>query len=414
MAGKKRAAKKPARAKRKAKRTGSFRLFVFLLLLAAAAAFYLLNTRITENFSRLPLPGKTIKHGIKPKPKPPGQPPISTAEKGSKLLLDTKRELEKNSSLFKSGIDFSDCSTSEHLSCLEVRLGSDTDYMLAKKSIDGLWDEQGFQIMSGDRKNSPSFEAMVAVKDDKRLAEADLFLTAKPAIKPAAAKPVAQAGKQRIAIVIDDLGVDYDSAAAVAHLLQPVALSILPFQKYSRDALELAGQFNKPAMLHMPMQPEDYPAMDPGDSALLISMTDHEIRDHVDSALDSMPGVIGVNNHMGSAFCAHQDLMRPVLEEISRKNIFFLDSKTSRNDVGFRTAREMKMKTCQRGVFLDNLRDENAIWQELVDLCWNDHPDQSRIAIGHPYPETIHVLRERLGELEQMGCEVAPIQEFCQ
>jgi polysaccharide deacetylase 2 family uncharacterized protein YibQ len=399
MARKKRASPKSAR--RKHPKSRRYFYLVLLLLAAAAAGFYLLHERL----NRSGRPGK-------PAPVRPGlpvRPGTSAGKKGARLLLSTRSELKKNASIFASGIAFSDCSTSEQLNCLQISVASDSDFILAQKAIEGLWEEQGFEITRVAKKNSPSFDAMLALKDGKQVAELDLRILEKALPRPDSR----HSGRRKIAIVIDDLGKNLEAASALASIPQPVTLSILPFQEHSAETLELARKFGKPALLHMPMQPEDYPATDPGKNALLCNMSEKEITANLQAALDSLPGVIGVNNHMGSAFTARAELVRPVLSEIARRNLFFLDSKTSRNDLAFELARQMQIRTCQRGIFLDNLPDEEDIWLKLNELCWNEHDGRSRIAIGHPYPETLRVLRERLGELELSGCEVVPVQEFC-
>jgi len=408
---KKRAKTKSRPAKRKTKKSRIAGMIV-LLLIAAAAGILWLNRRMDRELPKMPMPKNPFRRQTPkpPAPKPKPRSRVSGAsEKGARLLLATKNELESNRALFRSGLGFSDCSAAEGLSCLVTITGSDEDFILVKKSIEGLWDEQGVSLRSNGV--SGNSEIMTAMQAGSRLAQVELRIRPMPGETPGPRDPAR--AKKKIAIVIDDVGEDYQSALELARILEPITLSILPSRAYSQEALKLGKEFHKQVMLHMPMQPEDYPATDPGNSALFCDMSREEISQNLKNALNSLPGVIGVNNHMGSAFTARKDATNAFLEEIARQNIFFLDSKTAKNDVSFQMAREMNLKTCRRGIFLDNLRDEEVIWRKLVELCWEDRPDQSRIAIGHPYPETIRVLRERLGELELMGCEVAPVQEFC-
>jgi len=341
--------------------------------------------------------------------------PIYPAEsdRGAKLLLQTKSRLEKNSSLLKSRPVFSDCSISEGFNCLEARVGSDSDFIIAEKLVQDFWDQQGWLASPDPARNSPSTETLIAVRDKKKWAEFRLVIpssdrSAKPEY------PSANGRKAKIAIVMDDLGSSYEDALPLAQIPAAIAFSILPFQTYSADILRLAEFYHKQPLLHMPMQPVDYPATNPGKNALLISMTQEQIKASVQSALQSLPGVIGVNNHMGSLFTTRPELMRPVLEQIYQQGLFFLDSRTSKDDISYTLAREMGVKACERGLFLDNLRDEDAIARKLVELCENARNGKSGIAIAHPYPETINVLAEKLVRLSQMGCEVVSIQEFCQ
>lgn len=427
MAPKKPARKKSARPARRKNKSGLRGSLIIVLVVAAIASAYFYRGRIVkylpeilgrEGHHEIIPPSPKPKPRPKPKPKPSARrnlPEITVSEKGVSLLLQSKSGLEKNSRLFKARLVFSDCSTNEHLNCLEIKVGSDSDFIIAEKYLKSFWDEQGFQVENDPKSNTATTGILIAVKDSKRVAAAQLTLSLPGSQHlDLIAKPGSQSSQTPVAIVIDDLGNNLYDAQALASIPQPVTFAILPFQIYSTQILALAKSRNKPAMLHMPMEPENYPATDPGRGALLCAMTAQEIKTSLRNAMDSLPGVAGVNNHMGSSFTSLDDLMRPALSEIEKHGLFFLDSRTTKNDVGYQMAQEMGMRTCTRELFLDNLRDKDAIWMKMIELCQAAKNGGTGIAIGHPYPETIDVLKTRLAELEQAGCRVAPVQELCQ
>ena len=55
-------------------------------------------------------------------------------------------------------------------------------------------------------------------------------------------------------------------------------------------------------MLHLPMEPVEYPSVDPGPGALLTAMTPEEIVIRLEKNLDAVPFIKGVNNHTSSSF----------------------------------------------------------------------------------------------------------------
>ena len=73
----------------------------------------------------------------------------------------------------------------------------------------------------------------------------------------------------------------------------------------------------------------------PGPGALTETMNEDEIRDATRHALDAVPGAVGVNNHMGSAFSEDRDAMSAVLGVVRKRGLFFLDSRTSAASVGY-------------------------------------------------------------------------------
>ena len=333
-------------------------------------------------------------------------------ERAGSLLLLTQRHFQKNTSLFRSPLEFNDCMVDEHhLSCMTVAFGSERDFILGEKLLSDFWQKQGlYPVKDEERSNSDSL-ALLAYQGQYPIAEIILKILS-PSAPPKT--PQRFSRKAKIAIVIDDLGYNYEEALRLAKLPYPIGLSILPYQTYSQEILLLAQQYNKPALLHMPMEPVNYPAVNPGEGALLLSMSPKQVRKILNQALNSLPGIVGVNNHMGSAFTADQELMKAVIEELKSRGLFFLDSRTTKYTVGRALAEEMGARTCERKVFLDNLRNKSAIEQKLNELCQKAHQLGSAIGIGHPYPETIEVLEERLGEISSQGCELVRIEELCQ
>src|SRR5258708_28089523 len=80
-------------------------------------------------------------------------------------------------------------------------------------------------------------------------------------------------------------------------------------------------------MLPLPMEPNG--RADPGPNALLVSLSDTELRNRVNTALDSFDGYVGVNNHMGSRFTAFKPGMETTLRLFKPPGLLFLDSRTS-------------------------------------------------------------------------------------
>ena len=66
----------------------------------------------------------------------------------------------------------------------------------------------------------------------------------------------------------------------------------------------------------------------------LVSLSDAELRQRTNTALDSFDGYAGVNNHMGSRFTAFRPGMETVLRQFKGRGLMFLDSRTSPQSVG--------------------------------------------------------------------------------
>jgi uncharacterized protein len=204
-----------------------------------------------------------------------------------------------------------------------------------------------------------------------------------------------------VAIVIDDLGYQRQVALDFINLEYPLTLSFLPQAPFALEMARQALQKGKETLLHLPMEPRNYPETDPGPGTLLTSMTAKEINKILEEDLAAFPGVIGVNNHMGSRFTEDREKMAVVLRTIKGKRLFFLDSRTTPHSVVFSMASQVGVKAVQRDIFLDNVLEGEAIGHQLEQLIRLAQERGWAIACGHPYPQTLRALREKLPDLNQ-------------
>jgi len=227
----------------------------------------------------------------------------------------------------------------------------------------------------------------------------------KPAPKPESRLP-------QLAIVIDDLGRSLESAADFADLDIPLTFAVFPKLPESCAVAEYFTSRQRDIMLHMPMEPRDYPVQDPGPGAIFMDMNDHEVRRILAGDLESVPGIIGVNNHMGSRLTADPQKMAQVMAVLKGRNLFFLDSRTIADSVAYKSAVRVGIPALQRDVFLDNERNVDNILEQFRVLIEIAKVKGEAIGIGHPYPETRQAL-SRVAEIAaSAGVEIVPVRNF--
>ncbi len=227
---------------------------------------------------------------------------------------------------------------------------------------------------------------------------------------PPVSAPAFPKGKGKIAIVLDDWGYTMRQVPAVNSIEQPLTVSVLPSLPYSTQVAAAARAHGHQVMLHMPME-----AMDPNEpreaDTLLTGMNRREILDRLNRSLLTVPGAAGVNNHQGSKATSDSVLMEIVLQEVKRRNLFFMDSVTG-HSVGPVLARRMGVRFARRDVFLDNTAAPAAIRKQLAELARLASKNGKAIAIGHDRPATIQVLQEALPALEQAGYTLVPLSDL--
>ena len=167
-------------------------------------------------------------------------------------------------------------------------------------------------------------------------------------------------------------------------------------------------------IIHMPMEPVNYPKNNPGALALFINQSDDEIIATTQQLIALSPYATGGNNHMGSEFTQHSDKMDLVLGEMKKKQLFFVDSLTISGSVAYAEARRLGVPAAKRNVFLDNERDIDKILIQLQKLVATAQRTNHAIGICHPYPETIAALTEFSAILPQLAVEMVPVSQLLQ
>jgi polysaccharide deacetylase 2 family uncharacterized protein YibQ len=222
-----------------------------------------------------------------------------------------------------------------------------------------------------------------------------------PERHPAQVEPGLQDNIPMVAIIIDDIGFDKKMSLALSELDSDITLSILPGAPHARAIAELLHQRGTEVLLHLPMEPREYPRVDPGPGALLSTMTPDELLSQLRKNLDSIPHVAGVNNHMGSKMTTLSPQMKQIFTVLKQRNLFFVDSLTARGSLCRPCAKLLQIPFAQRDVFLDNVQDQAYIKKQLDLLLRIAERHGTAIGIGHPYRVTFLTLKSEMPRLKK-------------
>jgi uncharacterized protein len=243
---------------------------------------------------------------------------------------------------------------------------------------------------------------------------------------PEAETPILSPGKRlpasppqlsglRIAILIDDIGADLSPVKSLLKIEAPISFAILPHTPRSVTAAELIHKAGRDILLHLPMEPQAYPKEKPGPGALFTAMSENELRQVLRRDLDAVPYVSGVNNHMGSSFTEDDEKMIIVMNELKKRGLFFIDSRTTPNSKAGQASREVGIPFASRRIFIDNGQDYASTCKTLREvLSSSGSSHRELILIGHPYPNTILALTRVIPELKSQGVEIVPVSRMVQ
>jgi uncharacterized protein len=215
-----------------------------------------------------------------------------------------------------------------------------------------------------------------------------------------------------VAIIIDDIGYDMKPLHELLNIDAQITFAVLPLLSHSHEAAEAAHKANREILLHLPMEPRSYPKEKPGVGALFTDMSDEEVVIQLEKNLSSVPYVTGVNNHMGSKFMSDEEKLTIVFEQLKKRNLFFIDSRTTNDSKAMAASQKVHLTIASRRIFLDNERDYSKIYQILMDVALTPAGRAPLIVIGHPYPETIRALRDAIKVFREKGIMIIPVSQL--
>lgn len=209
-----------------------------------------------------------------------------------------------------------------------------------------------------------------------------------------------------IAIIIDDIGHNFERGTRAINLPGSITYAVLPHSRYSEYMSENASLMSKEVIVHLPMANISHLPIGPG--GLTESMNKKDFLENLANAIDQVPHATGINNHTGSYLTQQTKQMTWLMDEIKRRDFFFIDSRTTPNSVAQRIASEKNILTSGRDVFLDNDRSFYAVDRAFRQLIQLAKKRGAAIGICHPYEVTLDYLERAIPHLEQQGVKIIP------
>jgi polysaccharide deacetylase 2 family uncharacterized protein YibQ len=211
-----------------------------------------------------------------------------------------------------------------------------------------------------------------------------------------------------LAIVIDDAGLNRRETDRAVRLPVPVTLAYMAYADHLPEQVAGARRAGHEILLHIPMETVGDDT-DTGPNALLTGLPRDELTRLMRWNLERVTGYVGVNNHMGSRFTADRPGMTALMQELSRRGLMFLDSRTAGNTVGTGVADEAGIPSLRRDVFLDNEPTVASVTAQLAEAEKVAREKGFAVAIGHPREWTLEAIEKWLPGARARGVVLVPL-----
>lgn len=195
-----------------------------------------------------------------------------------------------------------------------------------------------------------------------------------------------------VALLMDDFGYSLSLAREVSGISIPLTWSVIPGLSKSMETVGIAVENDIPFLIHLPMQA----FVDDVGGPYLVGegMTYGDIRQKIREIVQTYPHAVGMNNHRGSKATSDRHVMEAVMDELALSGIPFIDSRTSRTSVAYRTALEKGVPALYNSIFLDNEDGEDEIENMFIRAKEMAERKGWVIAICHLRPDTVSFLKK--------------------
>lgn len=213
----------------------------------------------------------------------------------------------------------------------------------------------------------------------------------------------------KIAIMVGGMGLSATSTSiAINRLPADVTLAFAPYAKGLQEWVHKARQNGHEVMLQLPMEPFDYPDNDPGPHTLLSSLPPRDNIRRLEWLMARFTGYFGVTNYMGAKFTASADALRPVLRQITRRGLVYVEDGSSARATSRKLARELGLTATAADLTIDAKPDAAAIDANLSRLETIALERGVALGVASALPVTMKRLVEWIKTLNSRGIILVP------
>lgn len=224
------------------------------------------------------------------------------------------------------------------------------------------------------------------------------------------ARPWSGTRGARVAIVIGGLAVSQTGTqAAIARLPAEVTLAFAPQGNSIGRWMQAARQSGHEIVMQVPLEPFDYPNVNPGRNTLTVAATPDENLKNLHWALSRTTNYTGVMNYMGARFSSDAAAMQPFMAELGKRGLAYIDDGSSARSLAPDVALKDGVPFVAGDTVIDAVQDRGAILKKLDSLEATARAKGTAVGIGSAFDLTVDTVSSWVAEAKKRGIEIVPI-----
>jgi polysaccharide deacetylase 2 family uncharacterized protein YibQ len=224
------------------------------------------------------------------------------------------------------------------------------------------------------------------------------------------ARPWSGARGARVAIVIGGLAVSQTGTQeAIEKLPAEVTLAFAPQGNSIGRWMQAARRKGHEILMQAPLEPFDYPNVDPGRNTLTVAATPEENIENLRWTLSRTTNYTGVMNYMGARFVGDANAMAPVMAELGKRGLLYLDDGSTARSVAPDLALKDHVPFASGDAIIDTEQDRGAILRKLDQLEATARAKGFALGTGSAFDLTVDAVTSWVAEAKKRGIEIVPV-----
>ncbi len=214
----------------------------------------------------------------------------------------------------------------------------------------------------------------------------------------------------KIAIMVSGMGLSATgTSVAINRLPSEITLAFAPYSTGLQEWVNKARQNGHEVMLQVPMEPYDYPDNDPGPHTLLSSLPPQDNVRRLEWLMGRFTGYFGVTNYMGAKLTSGGDALRPVLRQLNRRGLVYMEDGSSARSTSSKIARQIGLKAATADLVIDSTPNAAGIRAALSQLETIALERGIAVGVASALPITVGQLIDWAKRLKTKGIVLVPV-----